>query len=269
MSSEKKREEEKIEDKEMPFWDHIAELAIRLRVIIVALLVAVVIVMVIPASVNDLWSVFFGGLEYKPLVAILLDKMKNDLLPPGTTLIGGTIEDPITLYFEISIVIAFVIASPVIAYEVYAFIAPGLYAHEKKFLKRFVFAFTFMFILGVIYAYYFILPITFKILFTFTEVVGAEKMFTIRNFYDLIFLGLVSVGLFFTLPVFIILAIKFGVLSTEALSSYKRYIYVAVFAITAILTPDPTPISMLLLSIPFVVLYELSLFIGKRVEPKE
>jgi len=60
VSSEKKREEEKIEDKEMPFWDHIAELAIRLRVIIVALLVAVVIVMVIPASVNDLWSVFLA-----------------------------------------------------------------------------------------------------------------------------------------------------------------------------------------------------------------
>ena len=266
MTKEEVREKE---GKEMPFWDHVAELAERLRVIVISFLIAVVIIMMIPANINDLWSMLFGGLEYEPLVAVILNNMKNDLLPPGTVLIGGTIEDPITLYFEISMVFALIITSPIIAYEIYAFIAPGLYAHEKKFLKRFVIAFTVSFVAGVIYAYYLILPITFKILLMFTDIIGAEKIFSVRNFYDMVFLGLVVVGLFFTLPVFIVLAIKFGVLSTDALSAYKRYIYVAVFTITAIVTPDPTPISMLLLSIPFVILYEISLFIGKRVEPKD
>lgn len=261
--------EEEIRDKEMPFWDHVAELAMRLRIIIISLIISIIIIMVVPSDVNDLWNAFFGDLQYRPLVAVILDRMKNDLLPPDTVLIGGTIEDPITLYFEISMVIAVVISSPIIAYEIYAFIAPGLYAHEKRFLKRFVLGFTIMFVLGVIYAYYFILPITFRILFIFTDIIGAEKIFTVRNFYDLVFLGLVSVGLFFTLPVFIILAIRFGVINTETLITYKRYLYVAIFTITAILTPDPTPVSMLLLSIPFVVLYEISIVIGKRVEPKE
>lgn len=256
------------QDKEMPFWDHVAELAERLRIIVISILIAIFIIMVIPADINDLWRAFWGDLYYRPLISVFLDKIKKDLLPPNTTLIGGTIEDPITLYFEISIIFALIIASPVIAYEIYMFIAPGLYAHEKRFLKTFISAFTAMFILGVLYAYYFILPITFKILFVFTEIVGAEKVFSIRNFYNLVFLGLASIGLFFTLPVFIVLAIKFEVLDVNTLVEYRRYLYIAVLTITAIFTPDPTPVSMLLLSIPFILFYELSIFIGKRIAPR-
>lgn len=262
-------EEGEIEDKEMPFWDHVKELAQRLKVIVIALLVAVLIVMVVPERPEDLWDALWGGLEYKPLIAAVLVKMKNDLLPKDTTLIGGTIEDPITLYFEISLIFALIIASPIVAYELYAFIAPGLYSHEKRFLKRFIFGFTIMFVIGVLYSYYFIMPITFKILLIFTDIIGAEKLFSVRNFYNMIFLGLVSVGLFFTLPVFLVLAIKFGIIDTETLIGYKRYIYVAVITITAILTPDPTPVTMLLLSFPFILLYELSIFLGKRVEPMD
>ena len=255
------------QDKEMPFWDHVAELAYRLRIIVISFLVAVGAIMIIPSDPKMLLDLLWGSFEYKPLIGAILEIIKRDLLPPGTTLIGSTIEDPITLYLEISVVFAFVIVSPIIAYEIYQFIAPGLYAHEKRFLKRFVFGFTVMFIVGLIYAYYIILPITFRILFIFTEIVGAEKIFSVRNFYDLVFLGLVSVGLFFTLPVFIVLAVRFGVIDVDVLIKYRRYIYVAVFAITAILTPDPTPVSMLFLSIPFVILYEVSIAISKRVKP--
>jgi|Deesub1362B_J571_1020462.scaffolds.fasta_scaffold00005_175 sec-independent protein translocase protein TatC len=261
--------EEELEDVEMPFWDHVKELGYRIKRIAIALIVAVLVMMIVPARPSDLWDALMGGLEYKPLIAAILDKMKEDMLPPDTILIGGTIEDPITLYFEISMVFALIIASPVIAYEIYAFIAPGLYSHEKRFLKRFVFGFTVMFIIGVVYSYYFIMPITFRILLLFTDIIGAEKIFSVRNFYNMIFLGLVSVGLFFTLPVFLVLAIKFGILDTDTLINYKRYIYVAVIAVTAILTPDPTPVTMLLLSMPFILLYELSIFLGKRVEPLE
>lgn len=259
--------EEPPQNKEMPFWDHVAELAKRLRVIVISFLIAIGAIMIIPSDPKMLTNLLWGSLEYKPLVSAALETIKRDLLPPGTTLIGSTVEDPITLYFEVSIVFALVIISPIIAYELYQFIAPGLYVHEKRFLKRFVAGFTIMFVIGLIYAYYIILPITFRILFLFTEFVGAEKIFSVRNFYDLVFLGLVSVGIFFTLPVFIILAIRFGILDVDVLVRYRRYIYIAVFAITAILTPDPTPISMLFLSIPFIILYELSVIIGKRVKP--
>jgi len=260
--------EEEIEEKEMPFWEHVAELIRRLRVIVIALLISITIFTVLPANVNDFWAMLIS-FRYKPLVSVVLDRIKQDILPKGVILIGGSIEEPITLYFEVSAVLSFIVTSPIIAYEIYEFIAPGLYAHEKKFLKRFVIGFSILFTAGVIYAYYLLLPITFRILIIFTEFVGAQTIFTIRNFYDTVFLGLISSGFFFTIPIFIILAIKFGVFEVDALIRYKRYLYVAVFTITAIITPDPTPVSMLILSIPFVILYEISIFIGKRVAPKD
>ncbi|PCN50775.1 hypothetical protein B6U99_02695 [Candidatus Geothermarchaeota archaeon ex4572_27] len=258
-----------IEDKEMPFWDHVAELAQRLRVVIISYLVALGAIVILPANPGSFVDLLWGQMSYRPLVSAVLEKMKEDLLPSGVTLIGTTVEDPITLYFEVSMVIAFIVISPIFAYEVYAFVAPGLYAHEKLFLKRFVAGFTAAFIAGVVYAYYVILPITFRILFMFTRFVGAEQVFSVRNFYELVFLGIISVGLFFTLPVFIVLAVKFGLFDVGVLTRYRRYIYVAVFVITAILTPDPTPVSMSFLSIPFIVMYELSIFVARRVKPIE
>jgi sec-independent protein translocase protein TatC len=158
-------------------------------------------------------------------------------------------------------------ALPYIAYEIYMFIAPGLYAHEKKFLKSFIISFSILFVAGGIYGYYLIMPITFKILIIFTQMMGAGKLYTIDDFYNFVFLGILANAFFFTMPVFIVLAVKFNVISVDTLTKNKRYIYVIVMVITAIITPDPTPVSMLLLSIPFIALYELSIFFAKRVTP--
>ncbi len=269
---EELNEEKYFKDTEMSFWDHMAELAMRLRRIVIVTLILTVIYLILPSQfdINSLTIVLTGKWTlHKPLVGGILDKIKHDLLPSKAILISHQFANPLVIYLEAGILLAIITASPYIGYEVYMFVAPGLYPHEKKFLKRFVFAFTGLFILGVIYGYYLIMPITFKILVYFSDILGAQPLFDINDFYTLTFVGLAVCGFFFTMPVFLILAVKFGVLEVDVLVKNKRYIYVAVFIITAIITPDPTPVSMLLLSIPFIILYEFSIWIGKRVAPKE
>ncbi len=265
-------EEEELEDKEMTFWEHLTELAIRLRRIVIVLLALTFIFMMVPANfdMNIFYSVMMGDwMKFRPLIAVILNKTETDLLPPHTTLISGGFAVPLTVYLEMSILLSVIVSLPYIAYELYMFIAPGLYSHEKKFFKTFIFSFSFLFILGAIYGYYLIMPITFKILVYFSDIIGAKPWFTIDDFLTLTILGVAVSGFFFTLPVFLVLAMKFGVVSPKTLSKNKRYIYVALLIITAILTPDPTPVSMTLLSIPFIVFYEISLAIGKRVAPEE
>ncbi len=276
-------------DKEMSFWDHLAELSIRLRRIFIAVITATFALMILPADLNigNFMLLFSENwMEYKPLVAGLLNKIRADILPESviqnspvgnssevagllnmTLIYSGGFANAMTIFVEGSIIIALAITSPYIAYELYMFLAPGLYPHEKKFIKTFIFSFTFLFVLGVLYGYYIIMPITFRILLYFPSILGVVKWFDVVDFYHMIFLGLALNGLFFTMPVFLVLAMKFGVLSPEMLANNKRYIYVGVLIITAIITPDPTPVSMILLSLPFIVLYELSIYLGRKVYP--
>ena len=264
--------EEEVEDKGMTFWEHLTELAIRLRRIVIVLFILTFVFMMVPSNLdmNVLYSVMAGDwMKFRPLIADIVDKIESNLLPSNTTLISGGFAVPIEVYLEMSILLAVTVSLPYIAYELYMFIAPGLYSHEKKFLKTFILSFSILFVLGVIYGYYLIMPLTFKILLYFAEIVGSKPWFTIDDFFNLTILGLAVTGFFFTLPVFLVLAMKFGVVSPEVLSKNKRYVYVVLLIITAILTPDPTPVSMTLLSLPFIVFYEISLVIGKRVAPKE
>ena len=268
-----------LEDKEMTFWEHLAELSVRLRRIIGVTLLLTFIMMLIPAKLNwdDILAVMGGDLSrYRPLVSIILTKIREDILPPSLNPNESEIEimstkfaNAITIYFEGSILFALAIASPYIAYEIYMFIAPGLYPHEKRFIKTFVGSFTGLFIIGVLYGYYIILPITFRFLLYFSMILEVQTWFDVLDFYHIVFLGLILNGLFFTLPVFLTLAMKFGVINPELLSGNRRYIYLGLLIFTAIITPDPTPVSMILLSLPFILFYEIAIVIGRRVYPYE
>lgn len=261
--------EEEIKDEEMSFWDHLAELADRLRRIIIVTLVLMLVYLIVPVNLSGLENLLKGGIDYEPIVVFIINRIREDMLGNSTnvSLIASTFANPVVLYVEAAIVMAIATALPYIAYELYMFITPGLYSHEKKFLKTFIFSFTILFIIGALYGYYLIMPITFKVLLFFTQMMGAVKFYSINDFYELVFLGIVANGLFFTMPIFLVLAVKFNILNVETLTKNKRYIYVIVMVITAILTPDPTPVSMLLLSVPFIILYEISVFFAKRVKP--
>jgi len=242
------------------FFEDLVEFIHRLRKAFLALVVASIIVSLFPYELE------FSYFSYTPLVSVALRKAQEALLPDGVKVIAGGWMDVLTVYLIVSLALGFIASSPVIAYEIYAFLEPALYPGEKRFTKAFIVSFTALFALGIVYAYYLIVPLSFKVVVWLAEKSGAEPLFTLRDFVYFVFLGGVASGLFFNLPLILVSLVKLGLLDSESLRRRWREVLVGVLIFTAIITPDPTPISMLLLSIPFIALYGLAVVVSKRIE---
>lgn len=181
-------------------------------------------------------------------------------LPKDVNLIALNWIDTFYVYIIIGIILGTLVSTPVIAFEFYKFLSPALLSHERRMLITFMFSFSILFIAGAAYAYFILLPITFKTLIRFVYSLGAIPYFAVKDFFDMIFIGIVGSGLFFTLPLLIVFLVKIDLIDPEMLK--KNYVIVSLLIVSAIITPDPTPLSMLLISIPFYFLYELSILIG-------
>ncbi len=254
-------------NEERDLWSHTEELIQRLRISFFAWLIATFLIGFFPTNLlrNPL-SLNLNTTGYIPLVQLMINTMQRDLLPPGIELIAGTWFDPFWIYFLASSLLGLIFSSPVIAYEIYAFINPALYPHERKYLSYFVISFVGLFALGAIIAYKFIVPITFKVLLFFVYGSGASPLFNMGDFYSFIILAIVIVGLVFTFPVVVSLLVSLGIITQETLKKNRKTVLAAIFIATAVFTPDPTPLSMLVLAIPLTVLFEGTVLIAGRIE---
>jgi len=187
--------------------------------------------------------------------------LQSALLPEGVTLIAFNWLDSFYIYFVISFAISFIICLPYIAYQIYKFIAPAIYENEKRVLFTFVTLFVLLFLLGVVYAYFVLVPATFTVLYKFVYQTNVMPFYSVKDFFELISFGLFGSGLFYTFPLVLYLLVQVDLLSVDDLKSMRRHIFVALSFFTAIITPDPTPVSMLLMTIPFYILYELTILI--------
>ena len=166
----------------------------------------------------------------------------------------------------LDILMAITVLSPVIAWEVYRFIEPGLYSHEKRIVKRYMFFALALFISGVIYGYTVVMPIVFAVAVWLATLGGASLFFSIQNFYQNILIGSLATGVFFMFPLGILALNKAGIVSYEMLHNNWRYIVFAIFVIFTMITPDPTIISDIVLGLPFIVLYFFTMWLVKRSE---
>ena len=194
---------------------------------------------------------------------MVIRKVRADLLPSDAKLIAYSWVDSFSVYFIVSFVLGIIICLPLIAYEVYAYINPALYPHERRFLIAFSAAFIGLFAFGAWYSYVLLTPVTVKFLYYFALATGAEPIFSIRDFFYFVGLIVLISGFFFTLPIGLTLAIKYEVIDPSILEEKRKLVIFAILIVAAIITPDPTPVSMLLISIPFIALYEASMRVGK------
>lgn len=160
----------------------------------------------------------------------------------------------------------FAVSSPVIAYEIYRFIDPALYENERKAVYPFLVSFTTLFIIGIIFGYKILTPLIIWGTLLFFPSVQASPLIQINNFYQVIFLTTLASGFSFTLPVFFVLLVKFGILSTGLVTRNRKFIYLALYIIAAFLTPDGTVVGDLVLFIPLVILLEIGVFVARRYE---
>ena len=251
------------DDGELEIWDHLEELSSRLRHIVYVLLIVMVIVMSLPSDLSKLTQLDFT--EYSFMITDFMQLLQNTLLPEGVTLIAFNWLDSFYIYFVLSFAVSFIICLPYIAYELYKFIAPAIFENEKRILFAFVTLFVLLFLLGVVYAYFVLVPATFTVLYKFVYQTNVMPFYSVKDFFELIAFGLFGSGLFYTFPLVLYLLVQVDLLTVEDLKSMRRHIFVALSFFTAVITPDPTPVSMLLMTIPFYFLYELTILILGRL----
>ncbi|MGQ9542670.1 MAG: twin-arginine translocase subunit TatC [Candidatus Bathyarchaeia archaeon] len=251
------------QEKRMTFWEHLDELLSRLKIIFISVITSGLIIGFWPVDPR-------GFLEfpmlYQPIISIILQKMKSDLLPSGTSLIAGGLMDTAYIYIMMAFLIGFVVSSPIIGYELYAFINPALYPSERRMIARFLLPFLGLFIFGVVMAYLLILPLTFKIIVWFIVTAGALPLINIKDFYMMIITLLIGSGLLYTVPLFLVTLVQVGILSSRNLTENRKLLYVGFLVLTAVITPDPTIITDLIILLPFITIFESAIFAAKRVE---
>jgi len=188
-------------------------------------------------------------------------------LPEGTRMIATGVVTPFFVPVKVTLMVAFVLALPVVLYQAWAFIAPGLYAHEKRMAIPLVAGSTFLFLLGMAFCYFFVFNMVFKFIGEF-----APKSITpapdIEQYLSFVMTMFLAFGITFEVPIVVILLSKFGIVSREKLKEARPYVIVGAFVIAAVVTP-PDMISQFMLAVPMWMLYEIGLLIAKYVGGKE
>lgn len=227
---------------EQPFVAHLIELRDRLLRALIAVAVAGVALAIYPGP-GPLYDLLAA-----PLVAHL---------PKGATLIATSVISPFMVPLKILLMAAFLIALPVVLYQLWAFVAPGLYSHEKKLVLPLVVSSTVLFFIGVAFCYFFVFGQVFAFIQSFApkSITAAPDIEAYLSFVLTMFLAF---GLAFEVPVAVVVLARMGVVSVDKLKSFRGYFVVLAFVIAAVVTP-PDVVSQLALAIPMCLLYELGI----------
>ncbi|WP_305810878.1 Sec-independent protein translocase subunit TatC [Photobacterium leiognathi] len=227
-----------------PLFSHLLELRTRLLRSMLSVLVVF------------LCLVWFANDIYAFLAAPLVERM-----PAGATMIATDVASPFFTPIKLTLVTSVFIAVPMILYQVWAFVAPGLYKHERKLIMPLLFSSSLLFYAGVAFAYYVVFPLVFKF-FTSVAPQGVEVATDIANYLDFVLALFMAFGIAFEIPVAIILLCWTGATDPESLRSKRPYIIVGAFVVGMLLTP-PDIVSQTLLAVPMCLLFEVGLFFSR------
>ncbi|MFN3787792.1 MAG: twin-arginine translocase subunit TatC [Sulfurihydrogenibium azorense] len=236
---------------EAPITEHLAELRTRLIRIVLALIIGTVIA--------------FTKANY------IFELLKQPLLKvnPNLKLYFLSPTEPFFTAFKISFLAGFILVSPFVFYQIWKFIEPALYEHEKKLAVPFVFFTTLFFAIGCLFSFYLVLPIAIEFFINFGNIqLGAEAIFSVKEYISFVLRMILAFGLTFELPVVLSLLARLGLVTPEFLQKIRPYFIVIAFIVAAVLTPTPDVFSQLMLAIPLILFYEISIIMAKILYPK-
>ena len=248
-------EHDELAGTEQPFVAHLVELRDRLvrSLVAVGLVFAVLSFFPGPAALYDLLA--------KPLVA---------QLPAGSHLIATNVISPFLVPLKITLLLSFLVALPVVLYQLWAFIAPGLYSHEKRLVLPLVVSSTLLFIGGVAFCYFFVFGRVFHFIQSFAPK-SVNVAPDIEAYLGFVLTMFLAFGATFEVPIVVVVLARMGVVSVAKLREFRGYFVVIAFIVAAVITP-PDMVSMLALAIPMCLLYEVGLWaaaITVRKQPVE
>ena len=188
-------------------------------------------------------------------------------LPDGARMISTEVTSNFFVPIKFALWVAFVIALPVVLYQVWAFVAPGLYAREKKLVVPVVTSSYLLFLIGTAFAYFLVFPTVFHFMAQITPL-GVEMATDIDRYLSFGLAMFLAFGLAFEVPVVVVVLVKLGFVSIQQLKEWRPYMIVGAFAVSALVTP-PDAVSMLLLAIPLCLLYEVGIWAARFAVPKD
>ena len=232
------------------FIAHLVELRTRLLHAVVAVLL--VFICLFPWA-SDLYTVLAH-----PLLA---------RLPKGGQMIATDVTTPFFVPLKVALMTAFLIALPYILYQIWRFVAPGLYAHEKRLVWPLIVASTLLFFCGMAFAYFVVFPVVFGFI-TASAPAGVAVMTDIDKYLSFVLTMFMAFGMTFQVPVAVVLLVRMGFVSVEKLREARPYAVVGAFVVGAIFTP-PDVVSQLMLAMPLWLLYEAGIVVASWVKPAE
>lgn len=235
----------------MTFWDHLEEL----RRVLLRCTVVVAVFAILAFIFKD--EVFF----------VVFAPKSSDFLPalfgtsPTIQLINTELTRQFIVHMMTSLYVGVIVAAPYIIYELYRFISPGLYENERHYSMPVVIASYVMFMLGLLFSYFILFPITFRFLAGYQVDAQVENLISLESYIDtLVFLSL-AMGIIFEIPILSWLLGRLGILHREDMQQYRRHAIVAILVIAAIITPTSDVITLSIVSLPMYLLYELSILL--------
>jgi sec-independent protein translocase protein TatC len=233
-------------DAQESFMSHLIELRMRLMRSIIA--IVIVVVALFPFA-KDIYA-----LLAQPLLRVL---------PHGSTMIATDVTGTFLVPLKVTLMAAFLIALPYVLWQAWAFVAPGLYQHEKRLVVPVLVSSCLFFVLGMSFAYFFVFPVAFGFFAGYAPV-GVQMMTDIDKYLSFVMTMFIAFGLTFETPVVVVVLVRMRVVSLEKLRSMRPYVIVGAFVVGAVFTP-PDVISQCLLAVPLWLLYELGLQLARFV----
>ena len=211
--------------------------------------------------------VFVSLVYWAPDIFHLFAQPLLEALPAGGKMIVTDVTGSFFVPMKVTMLVAFLIALPVVMYQLWAFIAPGLYLHERKLILPLVVSSYTLFIIGMAFAYFLVFPTVFKFMASYNAPLGAEMSTDIDNYLSFAMTTFLAFGITFEVPVVVVVLVRMGMVPLAKLKEIRPYVTVGAFVISAIVTP-PDVLSQLLLAVPMTLLYELGLLIARFYVPK-
>lgn len=232
------------------FISHLIELRDRLLRVVIGLILVFVVLFPFADQIYTLLA--------QPLLASL---------PAGGQMIATEVTTPFFVPMKMAMMAAFVLALPHTLYQVWAFVAPGLYLHERRFMMPLVVASTLLFLAGMAFAYFLVFPVVFGFITGYAPE-GVAVMTDIGRYLDFVITLFIAFGLAFEVPIAVIMLVGFGFVQISTLKEIRAYVIVAAFVLGAVFTP-PDIISQFMLAVPLWLLYEAGIFVAGFIEKRK
>ncbi len=206
--------------------------------------------------------VFLGLVYWAPDIFHLLARPLMQNLPKGGKMIVTDITGSFFVPMKVTMLVALIIALPVVLYQLWAFVAPGLYLHEKRLVTPLVGSSYALFLCGMAFAYFLVFPTIFRVMAHYNAPLGAEMATDIDNYLSFVLGMFIAFGMTFEVPVVVVLLVRMGFLTVSKLKEIRPYVIVGAFVVAAIVTP-PDVFSQLMLAVPLVLLYEAGIIAAR------